>query len=79
LTTDEAIRAAFQEWLDTGRLERDFCGSFPTWPYAECVPHPTLGQILDGGADPLDAFLYLGTLAQRVDAEIEVQVGRAGY
>jgi len=79
LITDEAIRAAFQEWVSTGRLEQDFGGSFPTWPCAECVPHPTLGALLDEGADPLDAFLYLGTLAQRVDAEIEVQVGRAGY
>jgi len=79
LITDGAIRVAFQEWVSTGRLERDFCGSFPTWPYSECVPHPTLGALLDEGADPLDAFLHLAQLASCVDAEIAVQVGRAGY
>jgi len=79
LAADEAILAAFQGWLDTGQLDRGFRGSFPTWPCAECVSHPTLGDLLDEGADPIDAFLYLGYLARQVDEEIEVQVGRAGY
>ena len=63
LAADEAILDAFQDWLDTGQLDRDFQGSFPTWPCADCVPHPTLGELLDDGADPLDAFLHLAHLA----------------
>ena len=49
------------------------------WPCAERVPHPTLGKLLDTGAEPVDAFLHLAHLAQRVDEEIEVLVGQAGY
>jgi hypothetical protein len=65
--------------LDTGQLDRDFQGSFPTWPCADGLPHPTLGELLDAGADPMDAFLHLAHLAQQVDEEIQVLVGRAGY
>ena len=79
LATDEAILDAFLNWLDTGQLDRGFQGSFPTWPCADCVPHPTLGELLDAGADPVDAFLHLAHLAQRVDEEIQVFVGQAGY
>ena len=79
LAIDEAILDALLDWLDTGQLDRDFQGSFPTWPCADCVPHPTLGELLDTGADPMDAFLHLAHLAQRVDEEIQVFVGRAGY
>jgi len=79
LATDGAVLAAFQTWLRSGQLDRDFRGAFPTWPCAECVPHPTLGQLLDEGADPVDAFLHLAHLAQCVDEEIQVFVGRAGY
>jgi hypothetical protein len=79
LVTDEAILAAFLAWVDTGRLDRDFMGSFPAWPCADCVPHPTLGELLDAGADPMDAFLHLAYLAQQVDEEIQVLVGQAGY
>jgi len=79
LTTDEAILDAFLNWLDTEQLDRGFQGSFLTWPCADCVPHPTLGEILDAGADPVDAFLHLAHLAQVVEEEIQVLVGRAGY
>jgi hypothetical protein len=79
LATDEAVLAAFQTWLRTDELDRTFRGSFPTWPCAGGVPHPTLGQLLDEGADPVDAFLHLAHLARRVDEEIQVFVGRAGY
>jgi hypothetical protein len=79
LLTDEAILVAFQVWLDTAQSDRDFRGSFPIWPCADCVPHPTLGELLDAGADPIDAFLHLAHLAQRVDEEIQVLVGQAGY
>ena len=79
LTTDQAILDAFLNWRDTGHLDREFRGSFPTWPHADCVPHPTLGELLDTGADPVDAFLHLAHLAQEVDEEIQVFVGRAGY
>ena len=78
LAIDEAILDALLDWLDTGQLDRDFQGSFPTWPCADCVPHPTLGELLDTGADPMDAFQHLAHLAQRVDEEIQVFVGRAG-
>ena len=78
LAIDEAILDALLDWLDTGQLDRDFQGSFPTWPCADCVPHPTLGEFLDTGADPMDAFQHLAHLAQRVDEEIQVFVGRAG-
>jgi hypothetical protein len=79
LATDEAILDTFQDWLDTGQLDRDFQGSFPTWPCADCVPNPSLGELLDAGADPTEAFLHLAHLAQRVDEEIQVFVGRAGH
>jgi hypothetical protein len=79
LTLDEAILDAFHGWLDTGQLDRDFQGSFPAWPCADCVPYPTLGELLDAGADALDAFLHLAQLAERVDEEIQVFVGRAGH
>ena len=79
LALDGAILDAFQHWFDTGQLDRSFQGSFPTWPCADCVPHPTLGELLDAGADPMDAFLHLAHLAQRADEEIQVFVGRAGY
>jgi hypothetical protein len=78
LVADEVLLDAFQNWLDTGQLDRDFQGSFPAWPCSECVPHLTLGQLLNTGADPVDAFLYLATLAQQVDEEIQVSVGQAG-
>ena len=110
LASDEAVLGAFQTWLRTGEIERDFRGSYPAcgvprfasplwgrdaeptlrkspkgiplpwrWPSAESVPHPTLGELLDEGADPVAAFLYLGHMARQVNEEIEVQVGRAGY
>ena len=79
LAVDEAILDEFLVWLDTGQLDRDFQGSFPTWPCAGSVTHPTLGELLDSGADPVDAFLHLAHLAQQVDEEIQVFVGRAGY
>jgi hypothetical protein len=79
LVADDAILDAFRSWLDTGQLERDFRGSFPTWPCSECVPHPTLGELLDAGADPVEAFLHLGCLARCVDEEIQLLVGQAGY
>ena len=79
LATDEAILQAFLTWLRTGELDTDFGGKFPTWPCAECVPHPTLGQLLSEGADPIDAFLHLAYLAHQVDEEIQVFVGQAGY
>jgi hypothetical protein len=79
LAVDEAISDAFRHWLETGQLDRDFQGSFPTWPCADCVPQPTLGELLDAGADPMDAFLHLAHLAQQVDEEIQVLVGQAGY
>ncbi len=79
LAGDESILAAFQNWLEEGQLDRDFQGSFPTWPCSEVAPHPTLGELLDDGADPVEAFLHLGQLAHHVDEEIEVRVGQAGY
>ena len=79
LVTDEAILGAFLNWADTGELDRDFQGPFPSWPCSDGVPHLTLGQLLDAGADPLEAFLYLGYLARQVDEEIEVCAGQAGY
>ncbi len=78
LAADEAIRDSFRNWLDTGQLDRDLQGSFPAWPCSECVPHPTLGELLDAGADPVDAFLHLGHLARWVEEEIQVSVGQAG-
>jgi hypothetical protein len=79
LAADETILDVFQDWLHTGRLDQDFQGSFPTWACSECMPHPTLGELLDDGADAVDAFLYLAYLAQQVDEEVQVFVGQAGY
>ncbi|MBN1658944.1 MAG: hypothetical protein JXA93_11105 [Anaerolineae bacterium] len=79
LAVDEAILDAFLLWLRAGALDRQFGGSFPAWPCSETVAHPTLGELLDRGLEPVDAFLRLASLAQQVDEEIEVQVGQAGY
>lgn len=79
LAVDEAILDAFRAWLRTGTLDREFRGSFPTWPCSENVAHPTICELLDRGLDPMDAFLRLASLAQQVDEEIEVRVGQAGY
>jgi hypothetical protein len=79
LAGDEAVLTAFQNWLEAGQLDGDFQGSFPMWPYSGVVPHPTLGELLDDDADPVEAFLHLGHLARQVDEEIEVRVGQAGY
>jgi len=79
LATDPAVLGAATEWLHTGRLDRDFRGAFPTWPEGHTVNHPALGELLDTGLDPLDAFLYLGDLACAVDEAIQALVGRAGY
>jgi hypothetical protein len=87
LAVDEAILDGFLAWLESGQLDQGFQGSFPTcgvplplrWPCANCAPHPTLGELLDSGADPLDAFLHLAHLAQQVDEEIQVFVGDAGH
>jgi hypothetical protein len=79
LVADQTILDAFLAWVDTGQLDRGFQGSFPAWPCSERVPHPTLGQLLDAGADPVDAFLHLGHLARRVEEEIQISVGQAGY
>jgi hypothetical protein len=79
LAVDETILATCQHWLRTGRLDRSFQGSFPDWPCAGCVPHPTLGCLLDGGRFPLEAFLHLADLARQVDEEIQAFAGLAGY
>jgi hypothetical protein len=79
LAADETILKAFQVWLRTSELDREFRGSFPTWPCSDGVPHPTLGQLQDDGMTPLNAFLHLADLAHEVDEEIEVRVGQAGY
>ncbi len=44
LSTDEEILYAFQDWLRTGQLDRDFGGSFPRWPKAESVTHREMGH-----------------------------------
>jgi hypothetical protein len=79
LTADEAILGAFQAWLETGQLDRDFQGSSSAWPCAHGAPNPTLGELLDSGADVVDAFLLVGHLARQVDEEFQILVGRAGY
>jgi hypothetical protein len=79
LATDKTILEAFQEWLHNGEVDRQFRGSFPTWPCSDCVPHPTLGELLDQGADPLDAYLHLARLANQVHEEIQASASRAGY
>jgi hypothetical protein len=79
LAVDEAILAACQAWLRSGEMDRDFRGSFPAWPCAKAVPHPTLGELLDQGADPLDAFLHLAHLAGQADDAIQAFVGWARY
>jgi len=79
LAVDEAILAACRDWLRTDRLERGFQGSFPGWPCAEGVPHPTVGDLLGSGMSPLEAFLRLAGLADQVDGEIQALVGRSGY
>ncbi|MBN1658474.1 MAG: hypothetical protein JXA93_08745, partial [Anaerolineae bacterium] len=79
LAVDETILDAFLLWLRTGELDRQFGGSFPAWPYSEAVARQTMGELLDLGLKPMDAFLRLASLAQQVDEEIEVRVGQAGY
>jgi len=78
LATDESILEAFQAWLRTGRLDGSFTGSFGLWPCWGSVPHPTLGELLDQGADPAEAFLHLAYLAAQVDDEIQALAAQAG-
>jgi hypothetical protein len=71
LAADPSILAAFRTWLHSEDVDRDLHG---------CDPQsPTMGELLDEGADPIDAFLHLGHLARQTDEEIEVRVGEAGY
>ncbi len=79
LAADPAILAAATAWLRTGRLERNFRGDFGTWPAAGGEPRPTLGQLLDRGLAPLDAFLRLADLACQVDEAMQALAGRAGH
>ena len=79
LAIDETILAACQDWLRTACMDRGFQGSFPDWPSAGCVPHPTLGDLLDGGELPLEAFFHLADLARQVNEEIQAVAGLAGY
>lgn len=91
LATDEAILDAFQTWLRTHRLDREFRGSFPSWlvdtatlrptmePYPIMGRCPSLGELLDSGLTPLEAFLHLAELAHKADEEIAVLAGKAGY
>ncbi len=79
LAIDEAILTACLCWLSTGSLDLDLQGSFPDWPCAACVPHPTLGHLLGGGRSPLEAFLHLADLARRVNEEIQAFADLAGY
>ena len=79
LAADPAILDAAAAWLRTGRLDRDFRGDYPAWPEGDTVPHPTLGELLDRGLSPLDAWLHLADLACEVDEAIQALVGQAGY
>jgi len=63
LAADPAVLAAFRVWLHTEEVDRGFHGSYPE--------SPTVGELLDEGADPIDAFLHLGHLARQTDEEIE--------
>jgi hypothetical protein len=78
LATDPAVLNACRAWLRSGELAPDFRGSFPTWPCAGPA-YPSLGQLLEQGLDPLAAFLHLADLADRVDEDIQVCIGEAGY
>jgi len=71
LAADRALLAAFRAWLHSEEVDRGFRGSDPE--------SPTVGELLDQGADPIDAFLHLGHLARQAGEEIEVRVGEAGY
>jgi hypothetical protein len=71
LAADSALLATFRAWLHTEEVDQGFRGSDPQ--------SPTVGELLDQGADPIEAFLHLGHLAQQADEEMEVRVGEAGY
>lgn len=81
LATDPEILDAFVAWLRTDEIDYEFQGSFPTWPCAEQIPQPSMGELLDrwpGTMTTLDAFLHLADLAHQVYEEIQICSGQAG-
>ena len=78
LTGDEAILGEFERWLRTGHLDRSFQGSLGLRPDGDSTPYPGLGDLLDQGADPAEAFLHLAYLAARARGGVSAPAGRAG-
>lgn len=79
LAADGSILAAFQAWLQTGHLDGDFRGSLGHWSSSGDVPHPTLGELLEQGADPVESYLHLAYLAAQPDQESQAIAGKATY
>ena len=78
LAVDQGIFDAFLRWLKTGELDRDF--QDPTSREHHCMdaPRPTLGELLDQGADPVEAFLHLAYLAAQDEREPQATAGQIG-
>ena len=78
LAVDQGIFDAFLHWLRTGELDGGFQGPTAGRPGCIDVPCPTLGELLDQGADPVEAFLYLAYLEAQGDREAQTTGGQAG-
>jgi hypothetical protein len=79
LAADKAVTNEFERWLRTGHLEREFRGSLGLSPGSDSTRDPTLGDLLNQGADPAEAFLHLAYLASQVHDGISAVAGRAGH
>ena len=79
LAVDQGIFDAFLRWLKTGELDRELQGPTSYRPPGMDVPRPTLGELLDQGADPVEAFLHLAYLAAQDERESQAIAGQAGY
>lgn len=73
---DPGLWPAFLLYLQSGTVDPATQGSFITWAEGEGMPNPTLGELMDGGMGPMEAFLHLAGLAAEVNAKIDDLVGR---
>lgn len=73
---DPALWLPFLRYLQTGLVDPATRGSFTTWAEGEDMPNPTLGELMDGGMDAMEAFLHLAGLAGQVNEKLNDLIGR---
>jgi hypothetical protein len=78
LCADESILGAFERWLRTGYLDRSVQGTPGLSSNSDSTRYPILGDLLDQGADPAEAFLHLAYLAAQARDGVPTVAGQAG-